>query len=168
VAGLAAFAALELRTAKPLLRIQRLGDRAVGGGMLMMLAASAVLFGTFLLSSFYMQNVLGTGALETGLAFLPMALTTGLGAHVGSQVISRFGVRGPLAGAFAVAAVGMLLLSGVDANGSYVADLLPGMLIAGLGLGVAVVGVAVSVLTGARPEETGMLSVALAPRVAVH
>ena len=74
LAGLAAFAALELRTAQPLLRVQRLADRGVGGGFVMMLAASAVLFGSFLLSSLYLQNVLGTGALETGLAFLPFAV----------------------------------------------------------------------------------------------
>ena len=53
---------------------------------------------------------------------------------------------------------GTLLLTGVDAGGSYAADLLPGLLVAGLGLGVAVVAVAVSVLTGAEPDETGMLS----------
>jgi hypothetical protein len=52
----------------------------------------------------------------------------------------------------------MLLLAGVDANGSYASDLLPGMLITGVGLGVALVGVGVSVLTGAPDEESGMLS----------
>src|SRR4051794_18017484 len=57
--GLAGFAALELRTAQPLLRVRRLADRAVGGGFVMMLAASAVLFGSFLLFSLYLQNVLG-------------------------------------------------------------------------------------------------------------
>ena len=55
-------------------------------------------------------------------------------------------------------AAGMLLLAGVDADGSYVADVLPGMLVAGLGLGIALVSVAVSVLTGAADDETGMLS----------
>jgi len=156
--GLAAFAALERRTAQPLLRVERLGERAVGGGFALMLAASAVLFGTFLLLSLYMQNVLGTGALETGLAFLPLAAATGAGAHVGSSLISRGGVRVPMVGAFALTAAGLLLLAGVDANGSYVGDVLPGMVIAGLGLGVVLVGVGVAVLTGARDEETGMLS----------
>lgn len=156
--GLTGFAALERRTAQPLLRVERLADHAVGGGFLLMLAASAVLFGAFLLLSLYMQNVLGTGPLETGLAFLPLALAAGAGAHVGSHVVSRGGVRVPMAGAFAVAAAGLLLLAGVDANGSYVSDVLPGMLIAGLGLGVVLVSVAVAVLTGARDEETGMLS----------
>ena len=64
----------------------------------------------------------------------------------------------PLAGAFAITAIGMALLSVVDSNGSYLRDVLPGMLIAGLGLGVAVVAVSVAILTGARHEETGMLS----------
>jgi EmrB/QacA subfamily drug resistance transporter len=158
VCGLVAFAALELRTVEPLLRIQRLRDRAVGGGFAMMLAASAVLFGSFLLTSLYLQNVLRTGALDTGLAFLPLAVATGLGAHAGSTVISHAGVRVPLAGAFVVAAGGLLLLSGVDAQGSYLADVLPGMLITGLALGVILVSIATAVLTGARDEETGMLS----------
>jgi hypothetical protein len=52
----------------------------------------------------------------------------------------------------------MFILSGVSGNGSYVTDLLPGMLIAGAGLGVVLVSVAVSVLSGARSDETGMLS----------
>jgi EmrB/QacA subfamily drug resistance transporter len=156
--GLAGFAALERRTPKPLLRVERLADRAVGGGFALMLAASAVLFGTFLLLSLYMQDVLGTGPLETGLAFLPLALAAGAGAHVGSQLVSRGGVRVPMAGAFAVSAAGLLLLSGADPDGSYLTDVLPGMLIAGLGLGVVLVAVAVAVLTGARDEETGMLS----------
>ncbi|MGN6798716.1 MAG: hypothetical protein ACTHKS_11255, partial [Gaiellaceae bacterium] len=65
---------------------------------------------------------------------------------------------GPLAGAFAVAAAGMLLLSRVGEHGTYVRDVLPGMLVAGRGLGLAVVTVAVAVLTGAQHEEAGMMS----------
>jgi EmrB/QacA subfamily drug resistance transporter len=158
LAGLTAFAVLELRTRQPLLRVQRLADRAVGGGFLMMLAASAVLFGSFLLSSLYLQNVLGTGALETGLAFLPLAVAIGAGVHAGTHVITHAGVRIPLAAGFAIAAAGMLLLSGVSADGGYAADVLPGMLIAGIGLGIVLVAVSVAVLTGAADHETGMLS----------
>src|SRR4051794_30018848 len=73
VAGLLCFVVVELRTNHPLLRIERLADRSVGGGFAMMLAASACLFGTFLLASLYLQNALGNGALETGLSFLPLA-----------------------------------------------------------------------------------------------
>jgi EmrB/QacA subfamily drug resistance transporter len=158
LAGLAGFVGLARRTAQPLLRIQRLADRAVGGGFLLMLIASAVLFGMFLLSSLYLQNVIGTGPLATGLAFLPVALAAGAGAHLGSHLVRHAGIRAPMAGAFAVTAGGMLLLAGVDANGSYTVDVLPGMVIAGLGLGVVLVCVAVAVLTGARDDETGMLA----------
>ena len=52
----------------------------------------------------------------------------------------------------------MTLLAHVDENGSYLTDVLPGMLVAGLGLGVAVVSVSIAILTGARDEETGMIS----------
>jgi hypothetical protein len=63
-----------------------------------------------------------------------------------------------MAAGFATAAGGMLLLSGAGAGGSYLGDVLPGMLVAGLGLGVVLVGVSVSVMTGAADEESGMLS----------
>ena len=158
IAGLAIFAAMELRTRKPLLRVQRLTDRAIGGGFVMMLAASAVMFGSFLLASLYLQNVLGAGALETGLAFLPFAGAIAVGVHAATHVITRAGVRIPLAAGFAVTAAGLLLLSGVGEHGNYIADVLPGMIIAGIGLGIVLVAVAVSVLTGARDEESGMLS----------
>jgi EmrB/QacA subfamily drug resistance transporter len=158
VAGLAGFAVLEVRTEQPLLRVQRLGDRAIGGGFLLMLLASAVLFGSFLLSSLYLQNVLRAGPLESGLAFLPFAMAIGVGVHVAGHVIGQRGVRVPLAGGFAVTAAGMLLLSGVGGAGSYPADVLPGMLVAGLGLGVVLVAVSVALLTGAPEDEAGMLS----------
>jgi hypothetical protein len=158
IVGLAVFAALELHTEQPLLRVQRLADRAIGGGFVMMLAASAVLFGSFLLSSLYLQQVLGAGALETGLAFLPFAAAIGIGVHAATNLIARAGIRLPLAAGFAVTAAGMMLLSGVGENGSYLTDVLPGIVIAGIGLGTVLVGVAVGVLTGARDEETGMLS----------
>ena len=61
LAGLAAFAVLERRTDAPLLRIERLADRAVGGGLFLMLAAAGLIFGLFLLISLYLQNVLGMG-----------------------------------------------------------------------------------------------------------
>jgi EmrB/QacA subfamily drug resistance transporter len=156
--GLGAFAIVELHTKHPLLRVQRLADRGVGGGFLLMLAVSSVLFGSFLLVSMYMQNVLSAGPMETGLAFLPLAVALAAGVHVGSHVVTRAGVRIPMASGFAIAAGGMLLLSGADAQGGYLSDVLPGMLVTGLGLGTVLVAVAVSIMTGAREDETGMLS----------
>jgi EmrB/QacA subfamily drug resistance transporter len=156
--GLVAFAIFERHTDAPLLRVERIADRAVGGGLVLMLAAAGSIFGVFLLCSLYLQNVLGMGPLATGLAFIPLAVSAGVGAHAAGHVIARHGVRGPLGAAFAVAAVGMILLSRVGENGSYLRDVLPGMLVAGLGLGVAVVSVSMAILAGTRDGEAGMLS----------
>jgi EmrB/QacA subfamily drug resistance transporter len=158
LAGLAAFAAVERHTNAPLLRIERLADRAVGGGLFLMLAAAGSIFGLFLLSSLYLQNVLGMGPLATGLAFVPLALAAGIGAHAAGHIANRHGVRGPLASAFVVTAGGMTLLAHVGPTGSYVRDVLPGMLVAGVGLGIAVVSVSIAILTGTRETETGMIS----------
>jgi EmrB/QacA subfamily drug resistance transporter len=158
VAGLIAFAVYERHTDRPLLRVGRIADRAVGGGLALQLVAAGSIFGLFLLCSLYLQSVLGWGPLNTGLAFVPLAVSAGVGAHVSGHAISKHGVRGPLAAAFAVTAIGMFLLSRVGQHGSYVADLLPGMLIAGLGLGIAVVTVSMAVLAGARKDEAGMIS----------
>ena len=158
LAGLAAFAIYELHIDAPLLRVERIADRAVGGGLLLMLLAAGSIFGLFLLCSLYLQGVLGMGPLATGFSFIPLAVSAGIGAHLAGHLIARHGVRGPLAGAFLVGAVGMFLLSRVPASGSYLSDVLPGMLVAGIGLGVAVVTVSVSILTGSRTEEAGMLS----------
>src|SRR5215204_3991326 len=158
VAGLVAFVLAERRTAHPLLRIDRLTDRGVGGGLAMMLAAAAALFGLFLLASLYMQDVLGTSPLQTGLAFLPLAIALAAGVHLAGHVMTHAGVRAPMAAGFATAASGLLLLSAVDAGGSYLTDVLPGMLLSGVGLGVVLVSVSVSVMTGAADDETGILS----------
>ena len=156
--GLAAFAVYERRIDAPLLRVGRIADRAVGGGLVLMLATAGSIFGLFLLCSLYLQNVLGMGPLATGLAFVPLALSAGIGSHAAGHVVARHGVRGPLVGAFAVAAVGLFLLSRVGESGSYLADVLPGMLISGVALGVATVSVSMAILTGARREESGMIS----------
>jgi hypothetical protein len=92
------------------------------------------------------------------LAFLPIAAAIGAGAHGGSHVVSHAGLRISMAAAFVLTAAGMVLLAGVDSQGSCASDVLPGMLIAALGLGLALVSVALSVLTGAADEEAGMLS----------
>jgi MFS family permease len=126
--------------------------------MFLMLVAASSLFGLFLLCSLYLQNVLGTGPLRTGLAFVPLALAAGAGAHAAGHVVGRHGVRMPLASAFAIAAAGMALLAHVGEDGTYLRNVLPGMLVAGFGLGIAVVSVSIAILTGAREDEAGMIS----------
>ena len=156
--GLAAFAVFERWTEKPLLHVDRLANRAVGGGLFLMLVAAGAIFGLFLLCSLYLQNVLDTGPLKTGLAFIPLALAAGLGAHAAGHIVGRHGVRVPLASAFAITAGGMALLARVTENGTYLRNVLPGMLVAGFGLGIAVVSVSIAILTGTREDEVGMIS----------
>jgi EmrB/QacA subfamily drug resistance transporter len=158
VVGLAVFAIYELHIDAPLLRVERIADRAIGGGLVLMLAVAGTIFGLFLLCSLYLQNVLGWGPLATGLAFVPLALSAGIGSHAAGHLIAKHGVRGPLAGSFAVAAIGMFLLSRVGEHSSYVTGVLPGMLVAGVALGVATVSVSLAILTGARHDESGMIS----------
>jgi EmrB/QacA subfamily drug resistance transporter len=158
VVGLAAFAILETHTEKPLLNVARLADRAVGGGLFLMLAAAGSIFGLFFLCSVYLQNVLGTSPLMTGLAFIPLALSAGIGAHAAGHIVANYGVRMPLASAFAISTIGMGLLAHVGENGTYIANVLPGMLVAGFGLGIAVVSVSIAILTGSREDESGMIS----------
>ena len=98
------------------------------------------------------------GPLSTGITFVPLAVSAGLGAHAAGHVVAKHGVRGPLGVAFAIAAAGLLMLSGVGENGSYLRDVLPGMLVAGFGLGITVVSVSMAILTGTRKDESGMLS----------
>ncbi len=156
--GVAAFAILETHTEKPLLNVTRLADRAVGGGLFLMLAAAGSIFGLFFLCSIYLQNVLGTSPLMTGLAFIPLALSAGIGAHAAGHIVAQHGVRMPLASAFAISTLGMGLLAHVGENGTYVANVLPGMLVAGFGLGIAVVSVSIAILTGSPEDESGMIS----------
>jgi predicted MFS family arabinose efflux permease len=158
IVGLGAFALLERRSEHPLLRVERLTDRGVAGGWVAMLLATGVLVGSFLLTSIYLQEVLGASALETGLGFLPIAVAAGAGAHVGSHLVRRVGVRALMIVAYAVAGVGTLLLSRIGGTGSYAGDILPGMLITGFGLGIALVSATISVLTGAEEDDAGMLA----------
>src|SRR5207248_1156312 len=87
LAGLAAFAIYELHIQAPLLRVERIADRAIGGGLVLMLATAGTIFGLFLLCSLYLQHVLGWGPLTTGLAFVPLALSAGIGSHAAGHVI---------------------------------------------------------------------------------
>jgi EmrB/QacA subfamily drug resistance transporter len=158
LAGLVVFAILERRASTPLLRVGRMREPAIGGGFVLMLIAAAVLFGNFVTLSLYVQGVLGKSPLAAGLSFLPLALSTAAGAHLGARVVGQFGVRVTMAGAFLVATAGAFFLAGLGAAGSYSAEVLPGMIVVGLGVGALMVCGGLSILTGARQEEAGMLS----------
>ncbi|MET7403911.1 MFS transporter, partial [Dactylosporangium sp. NPDC005572] len=89
----AGFVALERRLRAPLVDPRLLAHRPMAAGALLMLVATALLVGGFFVGSFWLQHGRGYGALATGLAFVPVAVATVLGAHLASRAVGRTGGR---------------------------------------------------------------------------
>jgi MFS family permease len=150
------FVLIERATPAPLVRPGLVARRPVAAGNLVMVAASGLLLSSFFLSSQYLQHVLELSALRTGLVFLPIAAALGAGTHLGARIVGRFGGRPAAAAGFALAAAGAVLLAQLRADGSAVVDVLPGFLIAGLGLGAAFVAATTTALAHVEPGEAGV------------
>jgi fucose permease len=119
----------------------------------------AGLLGMFFLGALYLQRVLGYGALEVGLAFLPVALAIGtLSLGVSARLIMRFGARATLAPGLALAAVGLVVFRRAGVDATYVRDLLPAMLLLGVGAGLAFPALTSLAMSGAAPSESGLAS----------
>jgi EmrB/QacA subfamily drug resistance transporter len=157
-AGLAAFAAHETRVAEPLVDLRVLRRRTTTAALAMMVAGMGTVLSAFFFLTLYLQGVLGHSALQTGLEFLPGALLLVLTAHAGGHLVARMGAKPVLAGGMTLAAAGALLLSGVTAGGSYVADVLPGLLVLDAGIGLAASGIFISGMAGVPEREAGMVS----------
>ncbi|MGH8914490.1 MAG: MFS transporter [Acidimicrobiia bacterium] len=155
---LAVFIAVERRHSAPLLRTELLARRNVSGGVVTMLAASGLLIGAFFLTSLVVQRVLGMTALETGLAFLPVAVATGVGAHVGAHLVTRLGGRGVALLGFGMAAVGFGLLASLPADAGIFSDVLPGFILSAAGLGAALVTATSTALAQIESHIAGMTS----------
>jgi EmrB/QacA subfamily drug resistance transporter len=134
---LATFVAIERRVQNPLLPLRVVADRARGGGFLALAVVGAGMFGVFLFLTYYMQQTLGFSPLVSGLAFLPMmAMILPAGAIGQTRLLPRFGPRPLVAAGMLLSAVAMLLFTGVSVDSSYGTDVLPGLLVIGLGLGL--------------------------------
>jgi predicted MFS family arabinose efflux permease len=155
---LGAFAAIERTAPRPLVAPAVWHRRSLVSGAAMMLAATGVLIGAFYLGSLYMQRTLGFSALETGLGFLPLALVILAGAHLSSHLLPKLGTRPPMAAGMAIAALGMLWLSRAGAEAGYAADLLPGFLAAGFGVGLAFVAISVTTMDRIAHDQAGLAS----------
>ncbi len=111
-------------------------SRALIGANAVIMLAFAAMYAMFFFLSIYAQEILGFSALTAGLAFLPLSAGIVAGAGLAQQLIGRFGLRAvPLAG-MVMSAVGMLLLSRIPVHGAYVTDLLPGLVLASVGIGL--------------------------------
>ena len=156
--GLGVFAAWERRTEKPLLRVERIADRAVGGGLFLMLVAAGSIFGLFLLC-FALPAERARHEPADDRPRLHPARPGGRSRRPRGRPRRRT-PRRPHAARLGLPdrATGMALLAHVTENGTYVRNILPGMLVAGFGLGIAVVSVSIAVMTGTREDESGMIS----------
>jgi MFS family permease len=134
-------------------RLQTLrGANAVG------LLLGMSLFSMFFFLSLYMQQVLGYSALETGFAFLPLAVLIVVSSTVASQLVTRTGARPTLVVGLLLITGALLWFSQVSAGGSYVGDVLFPALVVAVGLGFAFVPVTIAAVTGTRPDEAGLAS----------
>jgi EmrB/QacA subfamily drug resistance transporter len=150
---------IETRVRVPLmpLRLFRLRNLAISNICAMLWAAS--MFAWFFLSALYMQLVLGYSPMEVGLAFLPAniimaAFSLGLSA----KLVMRFGIRRPLAWGLVFAACGLLLFSHAPENGHFVRDVFPGMVMLGLGAGIAFNPMLLAAMNDVAPSESGLAS----------
>jgi MFS family permease len=123
-----------------------------------MLTASALLISGFFLNSLLVQHVFGRSAMETGLLFLPVAVATGIGAHLAGRLVGRLGARPVAAGGFAVATIGYALLARVDADAGAWTGVLPGFVLAALGLGAGFVTATTTALSRVDAHHAGMAS----------
>jgi predicted MFS family arabinose efflux permease len=156
---LAAFIVRETRAANPLLALRVFRSRSVTGANVIGAMMVAGMFGMFFLGALYMQQVLGYGALEVGLAFLPAALVIGtFSLGFSARLVMRFGARGVLLPALTLVAVGLSLLTRTPVDGTYVADLLPAMVVLGIGAGLAFPAVTMLAMSGATPNDSGLAS----------
>jgi EmrB/QacA subfamily drug resistance transporter len=155
---LAVFAVVERTGRSPLVPPSTWRVRSLVSSAAVMLGATGILVGTFFLNTLFLQDALRASPLETGLAFLPLALVTLMGAHVASHLLPRLGTRILMAAGLLIAAGGALLLSGAPADAGYVADLLPGFLALGLGIGLTFVSVSVTAMHDVGHEQAGLAS----------
>ena len=156
---LTAFAAVEARVSVPLMPLRLLRLRSLSTASVIGVLWAAAMFACFFLTTLYLQLVLGYSPLLTGLAFLPMNLImASLSAGVAARLVTRFGVRPPLVGGLAMAAVGLALMGRAPVGGHFLTDVLPGGILLGIGAGTALAPLLLAAISDVRPDEAGLAS----------
>jgi EmrB/QacA subfamily drug resistance transporter len=158
VALLVAFVAIEHRSAAPLMRLSIFRIRALAVADTVLLLVASGLFGMFFFASLYVQEILGYSPLRAGLAFLPVTAGIMIGAGLSQQLIRRFGVRTVCTGGIALASAGMLVLTQLPVHGSYVGNLLVGLMPMSIGMGLAFVPITLLGTSGVSGEDAGLAS----------
>jgi predicted MFS family arabinose efflux permease len=158
LALLAAFVVIESRSPAPLIRLGIFRVRSLLGANSVMLVVAGGLFAFFFFATLYVQEILGYSPLEAGLAFLPITAGIMIGAGLAQQLVKRIGVRAVSVLGMFVAAGGLLLLSNASVGGSYVEDILPGLIPQSIGMGLTFVPVTLIATTNVADEDAGLAS----------
>ena len=149
---------IEQRSPEPLVplrffrRVTPTGANIIGFGL------GTIVFGMFFLLSLYMQQVLGFSALKTGVGYLAVALTAVVASGIAQALVTKMGVRPVLAAGMLLLAAGLIYFTFISVDGTYLADLLIGFLLIGVGLGFSFVPVSIAALAGVPPPEAGLAS----------
>ena len=117
------------------------------------------MFAWFFVSALYLQLVLGYSPLQVGLAFLPANLIMGaLSVGLSAKLVMRFGFRPPLATGLLLAAAGLALFARAPVDGNFLVDVLPSMILLGLGAGMAFNPVLLAAMSDVEPSDAGLAS----------
>jgi EmrB/QacA subfamily drug resistance transporter len=134
--GLAAFVAIELRVPAPMVEFALFRTRQFIGSNLIAFIITFAMMGTFFFMAIYMQDILGYGALEAGIRFLPTTMVIAVIAPIAGRLADRLGPSTPMSAGLAILAVAMFLFSSIDAGTTYAGLIVPFIL---MGIGIALV-----------------------------
>jgi EmrB/QacA subfamily drug resistance transporter len=155
---LASFVVIERRSAEPLVRLGIFRVRTVRAANVVMFLVAAGLFAMFFFNTLYLQRVLGYSALKAGLAFLPFTAGIIVGAGLSQGLVAKLGAREvPLIG-MPMAIAGMLLFTRLQPDSSYLTDLLPGIILASIGMGMTFVPITLIATSGIGQDDAGLAS----------
>jgi EmrB/QacA subfamily drug resistance transporter len=156
---LGAFLALESRVRDPLMPLRLFRVRSLAVANVIGVLWAAAMFAWFFISALYMQLVLGYTPMQIGLAFLPANLIMAVfSIGLSAKLVMRFGLRLPIAGGMLLAAAGLALFALAPSGGSFIAHVLPGMLLLGLGCGMALNPVMLAGMSEVDASESGLAS----------
>jgi MFS family permease len=156
---LALFLVVEARVRAPLVPLGLFRLRNVATSNVVGVLWAAAMFAWFFLSALYLQLVLGYTPLEVGLAFLPANLIMAVfSLGLSAKLVMRFGIRVPLATGLFLASLGLLLFARAPVEGTFALDVLPSMILLGVGAGMAFNPVFLAAMSDVAPDEAGLAS----------
>ena len=153
------FLLIEARVSAPLMPLGLFRLRNVATANAVGVLWAAAMFAWFFLSALYLQLVLRYSPMQVGLAFLPANLIMAIfSLGLSAKLIMRFGIRIPLSIGLFLAAIGLVLFARAPVDGNFVFDVLPSMILLGLGAGIAFNPMLLAAMSDVAPTESGLAS----------